>query len=269
MSLPAAISELLDQTIGNVQKLQGGSLSEIWRAHLSDGTNVIAKHASGAAREADMLRELAAAGVRVPEVFAASDDLMVMEDLSPIRTPQSDTDWRALAELLAPLRQNRSDRFGWREDHAFDSVLISNAPDEDWSRFWAEKRLIGPAKPLDAPLRRRLDQLAAKLDELLPKSPPAALLHGDLWIGNAAILATGEAAIIDPACYYGDHFVDLAMLDLFASPPALFWEALDVTEREWPTLCAVYQLWPVIVHIRLFGGSYRGMLEERLRILGV
>ncbi|MEM1363686.1 MAG: fructosamine kinase family protein [Pseudomonadota bacterium] len=262
------ISQLLGQTVRGLGKLQGGSLSEIWRAELSDGTPVIVKNAKGVDREAQMLRALASARVRVPEVYAASNSLMVMEDISPIRGMQSLADWRALADLLALLRQSRSETYGWPEDHAFNTVEIVNEIDLNWPRFWAEKRLIGPAETLDSALRARINSLAGRMDDVLPQTPPAALLHGDFWAGNAVMLDTGQAALIDPACYYGDQWVDLAMMDLFASPPSQFWEAAGVDRVDWPTLRAVYQLWPIIVHIRLFGESYRAMLEDRLRFLG-
>jgi aminoglycoside phosphotransferase (APT) family kinase protein len=81
------------------------------------------------------------------------------------------------------------------------------------------------AAVLDRPWRARVEALAARIGDLLPPAPPAALLHGDLWGGNILVRGGQVAALIDPACYRGDAEVDLAMLCLFDQPPAAFWDA--------------------------------------------
>jgi fructosamine-3-kinase len=102
---------------------------------------------------------------------------------------------------------------------------------------------------------------------MIPAAPPAALLHGDLWSGNA-LFTDGATYLIDPACYHGDAEVDLAMLELFATPPDAFYAAYGRPHGDWATRRAAYQLWPALVHLRLFGQGYRGMVEDRLARLG-
>ena len=86
-----------------------------------------------------------------------------------------------------------------------------------------------------------------------------ALVHGDLWSGNAGLLADGAAAIFDPACYWGDREVDLAMAQLFGGFPPAFFEGYVGT---WPLepgaakRVALYNLYHLINHANLFGGDY-------------
>jgi fructosamine-3-kinase len=106
------------------------------------------------------------------------------------------------------------------------------------------------------------------MHDLIPARPPPALLHGDLWSGNLLVRDGRLAAFIDPACYYGDAEVDLAMLDLFGSPGESFREAYGPLEPGWPERRAVYQLFPALVHLALFGSCYAGMVDRLLSRLG-
>jgi fructosamine-3-kinase len=109
--------------------------------------------------------------------------------------------------------------------------------------------------------------LCARIGNLLPEAPPPSLLHGDLWSGNILVKEGRLAALIDPACYYGDAEVDLAMLTLFDTPAETFWEAYGPLEPGWGERRLAYQLFPALVHLRLFGASYAGLARRLLDAL--
>jgi fructosamine-3-kinase len=94
-----------------------------------------------------------------------------------------------------------------------------------------------------------------------------SLVHGDLWNGNVHFTGSG-AAVIDPACYYGHREVDLAMAALFGGFPEVFFEAY---QAEWPLQEGaarrrpIYQLYYLLVHVVLFGGSYASSTATTLR----
>lgn len=269
--LPDRIAALIGSRVLRTEPLQGGSLSSVLRVALEDGRTVVVKQAAGATREARMLARMAAAGAPVPHLLGHKDDLLVMEDVGPAGTLTSGdaVGWAALADALHPLHAAVGDRYGWPEDHAFGAVEIINSSADNWPDFWALRRLTGPAAGLPAALRHRLDRLACRLTDFIPPAPPPTLLHGDLWGGNVLLPAPARAILIDPACYYGDRRVDLAMLSFFARPPQAFLETTGTAEAEWPQTCAVYQLWPALVHLRLFGGHYLDSVVQRLVALGV
>lgn len=269
--LSDAVAAITGTNVTRTDRLSGGSLSSVVRVTLDGGTTVVAKTAEGSAREARMLVRLAQAGVPVPRVLGHHDDVLVLEDLGAATSLAAGDDpgWTSLARALQPLHTTTGAHYGWPEDHAFGSVQIVNRPTDNWPEFWGQHRLVGPAMELAPLLRHRLERLALCLPDRLPTAPPAALLHGDLWVGNVLLDASKRAVLIDPACYYGDRRVDLAMLSFFASPPPAFHEATGTSGPDWPELCAIYQLWPALVHLRLFGRRYLGTVEQRLDRLGV
>jgi fructosamine-3-kinase len=261
----AAIGRLFGAVPAGLHRLQGGDLSEVWKVRLADGRNVVAKAGPLVLREARMLEAMAESGAPVPRVLANEKTLIVMEYLPEAR-PGPDS-WRALGAGLARLHETTAARYGWPADYAFGEVAIPNARGADWLAFWTDHRLLEGRDVLPAGLAHRLDRLAHRLPDLIPDSPPAALLHGDLWTGNALFTEAG-AYLIDPACYHGDAEVDLAMLELFGRPHDAFYEVYGRPGGDWDSRRAVYQLWPALVHLRLFGTGYIGMVEDRLARLG-
>lgn len=276
IDLAGRAAQLLGTELLEVRPLAGGDLSPVVALFLADGRKAVAKGGPAPQVEAQMLTALRAAGARVPCVLAVCEDLLVMEmlpDQGALRAPG----WSELGTMLrgvhgAPSRSPGFDParpFGWGEDYAFGPVLIPNAPLADWPSFWAERRLL-PASPfLSAALAHRIDALAARLPDHLPAQPAPALLHGDLWTGN--VLASGGrlSGVIDPASYYGDGEVDLAMLHLFGAPHPEFQAAYGPLAPGWQVRRSIYQLWPALVHVRLFGSGYHGMVAGLLDRLGV
>ena len=101
-----------------------------------------------------------------------------------------------------------------------------------------------------------------------PPRRPAALLHGDLWAGNILVRDGRLVGLIDPACYHGDAEVDLAMLDLFSPPPDEFREAYGALEPGWRERRPIYQLFPALAHVRLWGAGYHAMVDRLLSAVG-
>lgn len=256
-------ARLLRRSVERVEPLHGGDLSEVVRLHLAGGGTVIAKTGPAPRTEATMLRSIQAAGAPAPDVLAADGESLVLEDL-PAGRPLGANGWARLGQAVRHLHEAMGKTYGWTEGYAFGPVAIRNAPLDDWPRFWAEQRLLAEADKLPADLRVQLEHLAARLPDLLPREPAPSLLHGDLWGGNVLAGAGDQIWLIDPACYYGHAEVDLAMLSLFDTPPPAFWEAYGAPSQGWNQWRAIYQLWPAIVHLRLFGAGYRGLVERCL-----
>lgn len=115
----------------------------------------------------------------------------------------------------------------------------------------------------------RLDALRPRLHSLL-EGAPIALLHGDLWRGNVHTERSGAPCLVDPSAYFGDPEVDLAMMHLFGGFSPNVFDAYDevLPPRAGRSLRrSAYQLYPVLVHVVLFGGSYVGQLNSLLRQL--
>ncbi|OBY24246.1 fructosamine kinase family protein [Leisingera sp. JC1] len=259
------VLSLLGAEVSRTRPLHGGDLSEVQLLSLSDGRRVVAKSGPLVAAEAAMLRAIRDAGAPAPEVLGVAGQVLLMQALE--ETGAGAMGWQALGHALRQLHSATGPHFGWAEDYAFGPVAIPNAPLQSWPDFWASRRLLAAPDALPRELRPRIEALCARLPELLPDTPPAALLHGDLWSGNV-LFSGSQAYLIDPACYYGHGEVDLAMLHLFGTPPAPFHKAYGALEPGHESRRAIYQLWPALVHLRLFGASYRSMVEARLEALG-
>ncbi|TPG40639.1 aminoglycoside phosphotransferase [Sphingomonas koreensis] len=247
--------------------MTGGDLSTVWRVTLEDGGALVAKEGGGAAIEAAMVAALARRGAPTPAVIGHDANWLLLS-LVPTGGSLAGAAWDDLARVLSRLHAPAPGRYGWPADHAFGAVAIANDMRDDWPGFWADHRLRCHAPHLPPPLAARIEALAGRIGDLLPARPPVALLHGDLWGGNVLIEGARVSALIDPACYYGDREVDVAMLTLFDSPPDAFFDALQLAPG-WRARLPVYRLWPLLVHVRLFGGGYLASAVRELDALGV
>lgn len=258
-------SQLLSRKILRAEPIAGGDLSAVKRLFVAGGGTVIAKETPLASAEAEMLAALSDTGAPAPAVLAIDHDLLLLQDM-PVggRLARS---WVDVAHVLDHLHGASGSAYGWHRDYAFGRMPISNAESRHWPSFWGDHRLRCHLPFLDQGLAARVSALADRLDELLPAHPPAALLHGDLWGGNILVENDRITALIDPACYYGDREVDFAMLSLFDGPPAVFYDACALSPG-WEARQPIYRLWPLLVHLRLFGDSYRQRVMEMLYACG-
>ncbi len=254
---------------GALKPLSGGDIAAVYRLLTRQGA-VIIKHddAKRLEGEAEGLRTLREAGSRliVPEVIGQRDTWLVMEALEA--APRTATGGTSLGEGLRELHGSFGDEHGWWKDNACGLTPQPNAPLNDGRAFQRERRLLPLAAAcqqqgrLDVALRGRIEAIAWTLEDWLPNTR-ASLVHGDLWSGNVLFTPQGPA-IIDPAVYRHYPEVDLAMLTLFGAPGTAFFEAYwnGDAPADWPRREALFQLYPLLNHLLLFGGAYRSGVER-------
>lgn len=266
--LAGQAARLLGAGLARAVPIAGGDLSEVVAVELDDGRAAVVKGAASPAIEAAMLGAIRATGAPAPIVLAYDDTVLVLERLAS--DGRIEHAWRHLGAVLAllhsvdPCGDGPALRYGWDADYAFGPVAIDNGRTDTWPGFWAEKRLVTHLTHLPRELGLRIERLAADLDNRLPASPDPALLHGDLWGGNILVHDGRVTGLIDPACYYGDREVDFAMLGLFNRPDRDLFEAYGSLDSGHEARVPIYQLWPALVHLRLFGTAYRPMVERLL-----
>ncbi|WP_207919261.1 fructosamine kinase family protein [Methylobacterium segetis] len=258
-------ADLLGGRLAGTRAMNGGQLSRLVGIVLADGREAVVKDGPDPLAEAAMLRAIAASGAPAPRILAADARALVMERLPADAGSGADAD---LGRAVARLHAATGARYGWDRDYAFGSVAIPNGASADWPAFFAERRLAPHLPHLEPGLARRVEALAAALPARLPARPRPALLHGDLWSGNVLRHGARVTGLIDPACHYGHAEVDLAMLALFGGPGPGFRAAYGPAEPGFAERVPIYQLWPALVHLRLFGSGYRSLVEARLAAAG-
>lgn len=172
--------------------------------------------------------------------------------------------WTIFAENLAHLHQQSADYFGFEEENYNGSLIQINAKKLRWSDFFVENRLMiqcklaRDSKMVDKTFVTQLEKIYSKIEQLFPVEKPS-LLHGDLWSGNYMSTKKGEVAIFDPAVYYGHREVDIAMSLLFGGfDKRMYTRYNEVFPLEvgWESRVDIANLYPLLVHVNLFGASY-------------
>lgn len=180
--------------------------------------------------------------------------------------------WQQLATGLAQLHSTTQEYFGLTYNNYIGTIAQNNTYATTWAAFYAGQRIL----PL---MQQAYDQhkctitdmqlaqqFCSRLPSLVPQEP-SALLHGDLWSGNRMFTSNGQAAVYDPAVYFGHREMDIAMTLLFGGFDALFYttynEALPL-QPGWKERIDICQLYPLLVHLILFGGHYYAAVKSIL-----
>jgi fructosamine-3-kinase len=232
-------------------------------------------HRSGMfAAEALALEQIAALStVRVPQpvCWGVTDQnsYLVLEALS--LAGGNCQDWPELGRQLAQMHQQSvQPAYGWHQDNWIGSTPQINTFSSCWSEFFTHQRLgyqfdLAERRGGIFPRRGLLLSMVCKL--LSNHSPDPVLVHGDLWSGNVGFTSSGQPVIFDPAAYFGDREVDLAMTHLFGGFPAGFYQGYD---QVFPPMAgyrqrqSIYNLYHILNHFNLFGGSYQHQANQMI-----
>ncbi len=177
--------------------------------------------------------------------------------------------WLQLGRKLAAMHSHKSDYFGWQQNNTIGSTPQINTWTTDWAEFYAQHRLsyqfqLATARGGKFPQQQKL---LAAIPQILTHQPQPSLVHGDLWGGNVGCTLDGEPVIFDPAVYFGDREVDIAMTQLFGGFPDAFYRGynevfpLDAGYEKRKTL---YNLYHILNHFNLFGGSYESQANRMI-----
>lgn len=204
--------------------------------------------------------------------IAGQQSFLVLEHLSL----SARGDAKTLGTQLAAMHRHTAPQLGFAQDNFIGTTPQPNTWTHDWITFWREQRL-GFQLELAAKngYGRELRQLGEQLLDRLPAFfegyiPQPSLLHGDLWNGNHAYLADDTPILFDPATYCGDRECDIAMTELFGGYPTTFYDAY---QSAWPLDAGyekrrdLYNLYHILNHANLFGGSYIRQSAQMMRRL--
>jgi fructosamine-3-kinase len=273
-TLRESVAAVLGTSITGAVSVHGGDINHAARLETRDGFYMLKWKMDAPigffAAEAQGLETLQHAGeLRVPTVIAQADAThgcpgwLVMAWIAT--APAGSKFAENLGYGLAALHRHTSERYGFDQANFIGELPQPNTPTVCWVDFYRDQRLgaqmaiAAQNGQLTLERQKRLDALCARLDDLIPAAITVpSLLHGDLWSGN--FLAVGDQPIlIDPAVYYGHREVEIAFTELFGGFPARFYAAYREAyplDPGYERRRALYQLYPLLTHMNMFGGGY-------------
>ncbi|MEQ8284590.1 fructosamine kinase family protein [Thalassospira sp.] len=284
ISLNNLVKELTGSDISAKSPLGGGSVASVFQIVLDNGRALVVKHSTdgdttgGLEIEANMLRHFAQhSPITCPDVLYADPDCLIMDFIANDNR-MGNAVQLDLAEQLAAQHNVTADAYGLNFDTLIGGLHQPNNQTPSWVTFFGEQRLRHMAHAslfegkLSPSMTRRIDHLIDRLGDLIGDTPNASLLHGDLWGGNILCQDGKLAALIDPALYYGDHEIELAFGTLFGDLTPDFFsrycEIIPIAPGFFEERRYLYNLYPLLVHVRLFGGSYIGSVDQILSRFG-
>lgn len=277
-SISNAVANHLESDIQNEQAVHGGDINQAAKITLKNGDSYFLKWNVDAeptmfASEAKGLELLGSAGtdLHIPEVIFSDNHFLIMEWIE--QGSGSETSSYAFGKQLALLHKTTSDHFGLDHDNFIGLLPQSNSMHSNWPDFYTIERIEPQIRMaiengrIDRSIFNLVRKLYTRLGNIFPVERPA-LLHGDLWSGNYMFDSTGKPSIFDPAVYYGHREMDISMTKLFGGFSDQFYVGYN---EEYPLedgfearikLCNLY---PILVHANLFGGSYCRQAEQIIR----
>ncbi len=289
--LPVELQKVLLTTLREKTGI-GHAIKEVWpvgggcinHAHVvsTDRDRFFVKH-NYAGRNPDMfnaegrgLELLKNAGeLSVPGVIctglAGNQAFLILEYIDS--RPQEKDFWENFGSGLAKLHRHTNHHFGLNHSNYIGSLPQHNTFSKSWKEFFISERIQPQLRisresaKTNLELERKIERLFARLGEFFPAEPPA-LLHGDLWSGNYMTGIRGEAVIVDPAVYYGHRYMDLGMAKLFGGFSPVFYNAYHAEyplDSDWQQGIEIANLYPLLVHVNLFGGGYLSSINSVLR----
>ena len=275
------LAEALNLEIKKTQSVSGGSINRAAKIS-TNRDDLFLKWNNNAPddffiKEAEGLKELRNAGtsLRIPDVISSSKPendrpgFLLMEHIEDGRSGDS----YEFGRNLSKLHQTSANQFGLETDNYIGSLPQCNRQHDEWIDFFVEERINPQIKmavdsgKLDNGILQNWDRLAGKLDAIFPPAKPS-LLHGDLWGGNYLFDGSGSAVLIDPAVYYGHPEMDLAFSKMFGGFSADFYrgyESVKPLEPGFEERVSIYNMYPLLVHVNLFGGHYASQAQNTLR----
>jgi protein-ribulosamine 3-kinase len=286
VKLESSFQEIVNQAIGgdtkikSVEHIGGGCINSSAKIATNHGSFFIkwnsSSHADMFQKEVKGLEVLQGSNtIDIPAIHGVStidqNTFLLLEWIEGKQTTPSF--WADFGQRIAQLHRKSSLYFGLDHPNFIGSLDQSNTQHQDWTSFFISERIVPQLKlaessrKIDASFIQKFDKLFSKLDELIPKESPS-LLHGDLWSGNFLCAEKSKPVIFDPAIYFGHREMEIAFTYLFGGFDRLFYTSYQEEfplEKGFEDRIEIHNLYPLLVHVNLFGTSYLSGIHKTLK----
>jgi fructosamine-3-kinase len=261
----------LDFTIASNQQVHGGDINQCF--HIADQRqkqqyfvkiNSKSKLESFIT-EANCLQQLAKTNsISVPKVILVGTSLEFSYLILSyhVLIAANAAQWFSLGVDLAKLHLASSQKqFGWPEDNYLGGTLQPNQWHANWRTFFVEQRIAWQLQLLQEKSITfgNIEHILAVCHQVLQHHQVSpSLVHGDLWSGNVGFTRK-TPMLFDPACYYGDREVDIAMTELFEPFPVEFYQGYQEQyplPESYQQRKLLYNFYHILNHCNLFAGNY-------------
>jgi fructosamine-3-kinase len=270
--------ETITGRINRLEAVHGGSINACYRVFCSESNffckiNSATKFPQLFEKEKSGLETLRANNILTPSVIACltEDGLQVLVLEWIMQAPAGPEFHEKLAASLAALHGKTSAQFGFTHHNYMGAVLQDNSNSKNWTDFFINRRILPLlekcSSSFDNGVFARFEKLFKMLPTFFPDKSPS-LVHGDLWSGNVLCNQNQEPVLIDPAVYFGHPSVDIGMTELFGGFDRSLincYKSHIKTDPNFPEQCEIANLYPLLIHLHLFGGHYRTAIENILR----
>lgn len=278
------LEQIFNQHITSIESVSGGDINNAYHVQVQDKQSYFVKHNSYL-NGGEMLKAEAFglqylnthSTFKIPKVInvcSVDEDHFLILDFI-VSGKASHHDYFRFGQRLAEMHKASQNKCGFAKDNFIGKLSQKNDWSSNWKDFYINNRL---RYQFDLAIKKRiftsgilkhLEILDMHWDIHIPEEP-SSLLHGDLWSGNYLVAENGEITIIDPAVYYGHREIDVAMTRVFGGFPKDFYTGYQDTfplENGFEQRQALYQLYPILVHTNIFGGSYADQVIQILEAI--
>ena len=275
------ISENISESIISVEPVHGGSINQAYLLKTKKDKFFLKKNSIKKYPEMFQLEEKGLQLLRnnsnliipiVKAIFDIEENSYLVLEWIDEGTSNEDSHFN-FGRNLAIMHSHSAEKFGLKYDNYIGSLKQVNSFRDNWNDFFIENRVGYQLQNafdegnIDKQSSNAIEKIYQKLSDFFPLEKPS-LLHGDLWSGNFMIDKGGNAVIYDPAVYYGHRLMDLGMTKLFGGFSNEFYEGYQEEyklERNWHDAINIANIYPLLVHVNLFGTSYLTQIKGILK----
>jgi len=267
----------------NIKKVFGGNIHNSWKLEFQQSSIFIKKNIRNKKHlkfEEHCLRDLQKYinqdNLIVPEVIAYKEinnvEILLMEWIEMNKNNQKKLG-KGLGEMHLKSHESNQELFGYE----IQGFIGTNIQMKGWEKNWADCFINFRIEPQLFNLKinylnsNLIDLIKTKIKSNLSNhNPNISLVHGDLWSGNIGIGYLNKGVIFDPACWWADSEVEIAMTRLFGGFTDEFYnEYFKVINKkcgaEQRTI--IYNFYHILNHANLFGGSYINQVKDYIQLI--
>ena len=180
---------------------------------------------------------------------------------------------KGLGELHLKSAESNPKMFGFPVEGFIGTTDQKKGLEDNWIDCFLNLRIIPQLLILKSTIldKETTTQVTEKIKlELLNHKPINTLVHGDLWSGNAGMDKTGRGVIFDPASWWADNEVDIAMTKLFGGFRKEFYEEYHrffPIRNGFEKRIIIYNFYHILNHANMFGGGYLNQVEDYVKAI--